>query len=130
MKRLAILIFLVVTTLMQAQSGTRPVVLSWTASTASTVTGYSIFSCTVATGGTSCTPSVTATPLTTVTGVTYTATEPAGSAYGFSVVAVSPACTPTTPLTSPCGNSVPVTLTYVPVPFQPAGETNVVVVVP
>src|ERR1039458_4325714 len=77
MKRLAILMFLVVATLTQAQSSTRPVVLSWTASTASTVTGYSIFSCAVATGGTSCTPSVTGIPLTTVTGVTYTTTEDA-----------------------------------------------------
>lgn len=113
-----------------AQGTTRPVVLTWTASTSTTVTGYSVFVCTVPTGGTSCTPDVTGTPLATVSGLTYTTQQPTLVAYGFSVVAVSPACTPTTPPTSPCGTSAPVTLSYVPVPPQPNGETNVVVVVP
>jgi hypothetical protein len=128
MRKLVLLLLIAVPLAAGAQS--RPVVLSWTASTSSTVTGYSVYSCAVASGGTSCTPSVAGTPLATVTGTTYTTSEATGSAYGFSVTAVAPACTPTTPLASPCGQSAPVTVTYVPVPPQVAGETNLVVVVP
>jgi len=113
-----------------AQAATRPVVITWTASTSTSVTGYSVFTCTVASGGTSCTPSLTGTPAASVSGTTATLTETTGLAYGVSVVAVAPPCGPTTPPTTACGNSAPATLSYVPVPPQVAGASNIVVVVP
>jgi hypothetical protein len=112
-----------------AQAATRTVVLSWTASTSTSVTGYSVYSCTVPAGGTSCTPSITGTG-TSVTGTTYTVQEATGQAYGFSVIAVAPPCSNVTPTSTPCGNSVPATVTFVPVPPQTSGASNVVVVVP
>lgn len=114
-----------------AQSASRPVVLSWTPSTSSGVTGYAIYRCIVASGGTSCAPSTTGTPLATASGTTYTdTTTSTGSAYGYTIIAQAPACTSSTPLTTPCGNSAPVTVSYVPVPPQTSGASNVVVVVP
>jgi hypothetical protein len=131
MKRaLALVGILLAAMLPAAAAQSRNVVLSWTASTSSGVTGYEVFGCTVASGGTSCTPSTTGTPLATVTGATYTISEPTGAAYGYSIVTVTPACTPTTPLTTPCGNSAPVIVSYVPVPPQTNGASNLVIVVP
>ena len=127
LKWFAVLLFLALP--LMAQSS-RPVVLTWNASPSSGITGYSVYACTVPTSGTSCTPSLTGTPLATVTGLTYTTTEPIQIAYGFSVIVNGPACTSSTPLTQPCGNSAPVTVSYVPVPPNVAGESNLVVVVP
>lgn len=116
--------------LAQAQAATRPVVLTWTASTSTSVTGYSIFRCTPVSPNTACTPSTTGTPLATVTGTTYTDNPNTGTTEGYSVVAVAPACTSSTPNTTPCGQSAAATLTAVPVPPQTAGATNIIVVVP
>lgn len=112
-----------------AQAATRPVVLTWTASTSSSVTGYAVYSCTVPSGATSCTPTMTGTP-NVVTGTTFTIQETVNAAYGFSIVAQAPACSSTTPMGTPCGNASPATVTYVPVPPQTAGATQVIVVVP
>jgi hypothetical protein len=116
--------------LAQAQAATRPVVLTWTASTSTTVTGYAVFRCAPVSPNTSCTPVTTGTPLASVSGTTYTDTPNTIATYGYSVVAVAPACTPTTPNTTPCGQGAAVTLTAVPVPPQTAGATNIIVVVP
>jgi len=113
-----------------AQAASRNVVLSWSASPSTSVTGYSIYICTVASGGTSCTPNLTSTPLCTVAGLTCTVLEPTQAAYGFSIVANGPACSMTSSLTVPCGNAPPTTLSYIPVPPTVAGESNMVVVVP
>jgi hypothetical protein len=52
-----------------------------------------------------------------------------GVAYGFSVVAVSPACSLTGSPTVACGNSAPDVVAYVPVPPQPPPPTNDIIVV-
>lgn len=114
-----------------AAQTTRPVVLTWVASTSSSVTGYNIFRCTVVPPAIACTPAVTGTSIGTVTGVTYTdSAVPVQATYGYSVVAVAPACTGTSSPTVPCGNSAPATLNSVPVPPQTGGATNIIVVVP
>lgn len=129
MKKLLVLLIVVVSVSAMAQS--RPVAITWTASTSSSVSGYNVYGCTVTTGN-SCTPNITGTPLNSslVSGTSFVIQEPISTAYGFSVVAVSPACTPTTPITTPCGTSSPLTANYVPVPPNPNPGTNVVVVVP
>lgn len=102
---------------------TRTVLLSWTASVSVGVTGYNVYRCT--------SPCAT-TPgpqLTTVTGTVASDLTPAvGQTYIYSVTAVAPACTPTTPLTTPCGESLPATVT-VPVPPKPASGGALVVIV-
>lgn len=115
--------------LLNAQAS-RPVSVTWTASTSSSVTGYSVFRCTVPAGQTSCTPSVTGAPLKTVTGTSFSDSAPIGAAYGYSVVANAPACSPTSSLSVPCGTSGPATLGYIPVPPQTDGAHNTVIVVP
>lgn len=124
-----ILALLLLTLSAAAQTPTRSVVLSWTASTSTSVTGYSVYSCTVAAPASSCTPSLTGTPVTT-SGTTLTLSEPVNAAYGYSVVANAPACTSSTPVGTACGNSSPLTVGFVPVLPQPASGSNVVVVVP
>lgn len=114
----------------RAQAATRPVVLTWTASTSNSVTGYAVLRCATISPATACTPNPTSTPLATVSGTTYTDTPNTQTTYGYSVVALAPACTPTTPTTTPCGSSAAATLTAVPVPPQTAGATNVIIVVP
>lgn len=114
----------------RAQAATRPVVLTWTASTSSSVTGYAVLRCATISPATACTPNPTSTPLATVSGTTYTDNPNTQTTYGYSVVALAPACTPTTPTTTPCGSSAAATLTAVPVPPQTAGATNVIIVVP
>lgn len=130
MKRIILAFALVLASSLAMAAQSRPVVITWTASTSASVTGYAIYSCTVPSGGTSCTPSTSGTPLATVTTTTFAISEPISTTYGYSVVAQAPACTPTTPLTTPCGSAPPVTVTAVPVPPQVAGASNVVVVVP
>lgn len=127
MKELAI--FLLMSVSLSAQAATRSVILTWTASTSTTVTGYSVYRCTVVSPATTCTPNVSGTAIGTSTGTSYTDSAATGSAYGYSVVANAPACTGSTPVTSPCGTSAPASTT-VPVPPQTAGATNVIVVVP
>ncbi len=111
-----------------AQAATRPVVLTWVASTSSGITGYSIYRCTVS--GTTCTPNLNGTPLATVTGLTYTDSATTQTTYGYSVVANAPACTPTSPPTTACGNSPAAVLGAVPVPPQANAVSTFVIVVP
>ena len=127
MKKLILIVALLFA--MPSFAQTRTVNITWTASTSS-VSNYVIYSCTVPSGNTSCTPNVTGTPIGTVTTTSFTTSETTGVAYGFSVVAEAQPCTSTSSLTVPCGSAPPDTLTYVPVPPVVAGETNLVIVVP
>lgn len=113
-----------------AAQAQRQVVLTWTASTSTSVTGYNVFRCSVPSGGTTCTPVLTGTPLGSASGTTFTDTVAVQTTYGYSVVATAPPCSLTTPNTTPCGSSTPATLTAVPVPPQTAGAQNLIVVVP
>ena len=128
LKQVLVVIVLCIATL--AQAGTRAVNLTWVAPAGGGVTNYTIYACTVPTGGTSCTPSVTGTPVGTVTTTSFSTTEATGLGYGFTVVANYPPCTSTSPITTPCGGGGSVTVSFVPVPPQGTGATNVVVVVP
>jgi hypothetical protein len=118
--------------MVQAQAATRPVVLTWQAPATSGYTGYNVYGCTVVSPATSCTPSVTGTPLNAapLTTATYTYTAATQAAYGFSVVALYPPCSGSSGLTTACGSSTPDTLGYVPVPPQGTSGSNLVIVVP
>ena len=129
-KIIVISLLLCVAALAFAQATSRNVTLTWTApSTAPT--GYNVYACTVASGGTSCIPNVAGTPINAslLTATTLTVQESVGAAYGFSVVAVYPACTSSSSLTAPCGMSAPATISYVPVPPQGTGASNIIIVV-
>lgn len=112
----------------------RAVNVSWTASTSSGVTGYSISTGTAATGpftqkgcvGT--VPGSTCISGSTSATVAYADTETIGTTVFFQVAAIAPACTNTTPVTQACGASVPATASAT-IPPQP-GVTTVVIVVP
>lgn len=125
-----ILIILVLCVATLAQATTRSVNLSWAAPVGGGVTNYTIYSCTVPIGGTSCTPNVNGTPLGTVTTTSFSTTEPVGFGYGFTVVANYPVCSNTSSFTTPCGGGGSVTVSFVPVPPQGTSATNVVIVVP
>src|SRR5579863_5122829 len=90
-----VLVVLVLCVATLAQAGTRPVNFTWTAPSGGGVTNYTIYSCTVATGGTSCTPSTSGTPLGTVTTTSFSTMQTTGVAYGYTVVANYPPCTGT-----------------------------------
>lgn len=98
---------------------TRNVVLSWSASTSSTIAGfqgYNVYRATSATG-----PFTTPLNATPISAVTYTdSTAVIGSTYTYQVTAVAIACTPTTPATSVCGSSVPSPQATTTVPQSPA----------
>src|SRR6266700_8058487 len=104
MKR-AFLVFFALSLSALAQAATRPVVLNWTASTSTSVTKYSIYGCTAVSPATSCTPDITGTPIATVSGLTYTEQTATGNYRGYYVVAVAPACSSTSSITTPCGNA-------------------------
>lgn len=107
-----------------AQSATRPVDLSWTASASAGVLGYNVSRGTNSTG-----------PFTLLTSNPTTATsyvDPSaviGSTYTYQVVAVAAACTPTTPIGTACGSSAPASATTT-VPAQPTITVTVIVTVP
>lgn len=103
-----------------AQTTSRPVTLSFSASPSSDVTSYKIFSCQVVSPATTCTPDATGIPVATPTSAgTISVMMTIGSSYVFSLVAVAPACTITTPLTTPCGNSAATLWTPNPLPVPP-----------
>jgi hypothetical protein len=103
-----------------AQAATRPVVITWAPSPSTSVTGYSIYVCS-ATATMPCTPSTTGTPALTATASSTSAVYQAniGSYYSISVMANGPACTGTSPIATPCGNSQAVTGMPNPLPVPP-----------
>jgi hypothetical protein len=119
---------------MLAQSATRAVNVSWTASVSSGVTGYTISTGAAAAGpftqkgcvgtvaGSTCVSGSTAST------TTYADTETVGSTVFYQVAAIAAACTNTTPVTQACGASVPATASAT-IPPQP-GVTTVLLVVP
>ena len=113
---------------------TRPVDLSWTASTSTGVTGYTIATASAAAGPftqIACTGTVagsTCVSGTTSSTTSYVDTETIGTTVYYQVVAVAAACTSTTPVTQACGSSVPAS-TSTTVPPKPV-ITTVVTVVP
>lgn len=117
------LLVLAFAALLSAQSATRNVVLSWTASTSSGVTGYNVYRATATAGP--------FTLLTTapVAATTYTDSGTVGSTYTYQVTAVTSPCTPTTPATQPCGESAPATASST-VPPKPIATATITVVVP
>jgi hypothetical protein len=112
-----------------AAQTTRNVDLSWTASATAGVIGYNVFRCTAP-----CTPSVTLTPLngsTPVSSLSFVdATAVVGTTYTYGVTAVAAACTPTTPTSAVCGQSIPSTPSTTTVPLQPAVTVSVTISVP
>jgi hypothetical protein len=118
MRKLLPLLVVLAAALAFAQAATRPVIGTWNTPTGAT--GFNVFSCAIAPPATSCTPVVTGTPVNAspLTNPTITIQETVGVAYGYSVVALYPACGPTSPLTTPCGTSGPSSPTVVPVPPQ------------
>jgi hypothetical protein len=112
---------------------TRAVTVSWSPSTSVGITGYTISTGASATGPftqIACTGTVAGS--TCVTGTTasttsYNDTETVGSTVYYQVVAVATACTPTTPVSQPCGVSVPSSASTT-IPPKPAITTVVVVV--
>ena len=127
-----LILFLASIVAMAAQ--TRTVNVSWTASTTSGVTGYSIATGTAAAGPFTfkgCTGTVsgqTCVNGSTATTTTFSDTETVGATVFYQVSAVAPACTPTTPVTQACGSSAPVVASTT-IPPQP-GVSTVVLVVP
>ena len=119
-----ILLFLAVGSALAAQT-TRPVDLSWTASTSASVTGYNVQRATSPSGPFTVLNSA---PITTTSFVDSTATV--GSTYSYQVIAISPACASSTPVGTACGNSAPSTASTTTVPPQPAVVVTVTVVVP
>jgi hypothetical protein len=111
------------TALMLSAQTMRPVVLTWTASTSTGITGYNVSRGTSPSG-----PFTLLTP-TPITVLTYTDSGTVGQTYTYQVVTVAPACTPTTPVTQACGMSAPASAsTNVPPP--PGITATITVVVP
>ena len=103
---------------------TRPVQVSWTASTSSGITGYSVYRGTSTTGPWTL---LTASP---ITATSYTdAAVTTGATYTYQVIVVSAACTPTTPVTTVCGSSA-ATPTTTNVPPTPNAVVSVTTIVP
>ncbi|MGD0760232.1 MAG: hypothetical protein ABR921_15140 [Candidatus Sulfotelmatobacter sp.] len=69
-RKVAIGLMLLLTLPAMAAAQSRTVTLTWVASTSSAVTAYNVYSCTVVSPATSCTPVVSGTPLATVTAPT------------------------------------------------------------
>jgi len=125
-KRL-ILMCIVLAIALAAQS-TRPVNLSWTASTSSGVIGYNIYrSTSVFTTTAGLTP-LNSSP---ITGLSYQDTTAViGQTYTYGATAVAAACTPTTPVGTPCGQSPLSPTVTTTIPAQPAVSISIVVAVP
>ena len=121
MKRLLLLLAF---TAAMAFGQTRAVVLTWTASTSTGITGYNV------SRGTSTTGPFTLLTASPVTVATYTdSTAAIGSTYTYQVVTVAPACTATTPVGTSCGSSQPASATTN-VPPYPATVSTVTLTVP
>lgn len=121
MKTITLLIFSL--GLLSAQT-TRNVTLSWTASTTSGVIGYNVFRAV----GSGAPVQVNTSP---ITSTNYTdSTAVVGSTYTYTVTALAAACTSTTPVGTPCGQSAPSAPASTTVPAQPAITVTVTVAVP
>lgn len=121
MKQLVLSLLLTVTMLAQ---GSRSVLITWGASVSTGVVGYNVFRASSSTG-----PFTTPLNSTPLTGLTYTdSTAVIGSTYTYAVEAVAIACTPTTPVGTPCGSSSPATATTT-VPAQPGGTVTIVITI-
>jgi hypothetical protein len=126
-----LLLFFAALGLMAAQS--RTVNVTWTASTTSGVTGYTISTGAAAVGPFTfkgCTGTVTGQTCilgSTATTTTYVDSESVGGTVFYQVAAVAAACTPTTPITQACGASAPV-VASTSVPPQPSVSAVILVV--
>lgn len=133
MKRLLALVILFAAS---ACAQSRNIVLTWTASTSTGITGYAVLMAATPTGTFAqigCVGSVagsTCVSGTTASTTTYTDTEATGASYSYEVVAVAAACTPTTPVGTACGSSPPSTVSTTTVPPKPVSITTVVLTVP
>jgi len=127
-------VFMVSIALLAQAATTRPVNVTWGASSSTTVTGYNVLRCAVPTGAATCTPSGTAlNGSTLIPATTLAYTDPAvptGSSYVYGVVAVAPACSGTSSPTVPCGDAPMSDSGLVPVPPTPAGAGSIIVIVP
>jgi len=136
MRRISFLILIFAFSMLSyAQAATtRPVNVTWGASSSTTVTGYNVLRCAVPTGAATCTPSGTAlNGSTLIPATTLAYTDPAvptGSSYVYGVVAVAPACSGTSSPTAPCGDAPMSDSGLVPVPPTPAGAGSIIVIVP
>lgn len=96
-----------------ASAQSRPVLLTWGASTSTGVVGYNVFRSTSPAG-----PFTTPLNTTPVTNLTFTdPTAVIGNTYTYAVTAVGVACTPTTPVGTACG---PAPQSQPPRPSQPS----------
>lgn len=102
---------------------TRPVLLSWTASTTATVTGYNVFRATSSAGP------FTQLNTVSITGTSYTDAGTIGQTYTYYVTAQGPLCTPATPVATPCGQSAPSTAVSTTVPAQPGVTISVTIAI-
>lgn len=121
MKKLLLLISLS----LMAQQVTRNVTCSWVASTSAGVTGYNVYR---APQGLA--PAYTVLNAAPVTATTFTDTTAViGSMYLYAVTALTPACTATTPVTTPCGESAMSDPATVPIPPRPTSGLGGIVVI-
>lgn len=125
MKRLLLILSLLAATMVPVTAQSRPVLLTWGASTSTGVTGYNVFRSASPTG-----PFTTPLNATPTTSLTFTDTTAViGQTYTYAVTAVGTPCTPTTPVSTPCGSSAPATATTT-IPVQPGGTVTIVITIP
>jgi len=131
MKRLASALFFCVSLYGQqtcpSGSACRNVLLSWTASTSASLSGfqgYNVFRSESGGAPVQINSSV-------VTAVSYIDSAAViGNTYTYTLIAVAAACTSTTAATAICGQSVPSAPASTTVPLQPAVTTTVIITVP
>lgn len=122
MKKLLAFLFL---SIAFGQSVTRNVTCSWTASSSAGVTGYNVYR-----GVQGLAPGFAVLNATPITGTSFTDTTAViGSMYLYAVTAITPACTATTAITTPCGESEMSNPTTVPIPPRPASGLGGIVVI-
>ena len=118
-------ILLLVSLSIMAQSVTRNVTCSWTASGSAGVTGYNVYR---APQGTPLVYTILNTAPVVATTFTDT-TAVIGNTYLYTVTALTPACTSSTAVTTPCGESQMSAPTTVPIPSRPASGLGGIVVI-
>ena len=136
MKKLLILLLMCAAGAFAQTATTRLVTLSWTDSTNTNVTGYIILSSTTSNTGpfaqigcTGTVPGSTCVSGTIATTNNYSDIETIGTTVYYELETVTPVCTSSTPITTPCGNSVPTPVVTVPIPPRPATPTGLTGVV-
>lgn len=108
-----------------AQAATRPVNVTWNQTAVTNATGYNLYEGPSATGPWT---KLNSTPL-AVSSPSFADVGTVGETRFYGVTVVTPACTPTTPVTTPCGESDKATASTT-VPPRPGSTTTVVVSVP